>query len=364
MFRSTDEASRRSGMPVSHARCFQRVANELDCMIASRAVGIYATGLILENYASKGFHVKTKSCNWGPMAGFVLSDPRFSKKGETGVRSQREATHLALSQGATEMPVSITDRRRKELEEMGCMERVGGSINAMVYSAHPQGSQNVMRFVLQRKMDGVPGARGLQMWAVCYDRHETAMPGSPFAAATAGDTDALIPVMALVDPQCDPSVRGTYRSAMTGDYDLWGIWPAASQYSPRGEDRRSVPDSERRPLSFEAFEKQEDPELGNITGRGIRVKDQLNAAIRAAGYTGGKMIHHSDETGRPQVFDVEMEFIAFIPGQDGQARFVETMAEYRELMRECVENYSISLNGAWQRSLGFGASMGGNYEWS
>ncbi|MGB1256319.1 MAG: anthrax toxin-like adenylyl cyclase domain-containing protein [Thiolinea sp.] len=361
MIKNTSLASQRSGMPLSHARCFQQVANNLNCMIASRSVGIYATELILENYASKGFHVKTKSCNWGPMAGFVLSDPRFSKKGEKGVGSQRKATHKALSHGANEIPVYITDRRRKELEAMGCMTRAGGNINAMIYSAQPRGG-NAMRFVLQRKMDA-PGARGLQMWAVCYDRGETAMPGSLSAPTSPGVKGELLPVMALVDPDCDSSIRGTYRSAMTGDYDLWGIWPAASQYSPRGLDRRPVPESDRRPHSYQTFSKHEDPNLGNITARGIQVKDRLNAAIRSAGYTGGNMVHHSDETGRPQVFEVEMEFIAFIPGEDGRARFVETMTDYRALVGECIRDYSISLNGSWHRALGFGASQGGNYEW-
>lgn len=362
MIRSTHRASELSGMPLSHAQSFQQVANSLQCMIASRSVGIYATGLILENYASKGFHVKTKSCNWGPMAGFVLSDPRFSKKGAAGVRSQREATHKALAGGATEIPVYITDRRRNELERMGCMTRCGGNINAMVYSANSKGSSSPMKFVLERKMDGVPGARGLQMWSVCYARGETAMPSSVTAPTRAGAHGALLPVMALVDPNCHPNARGTYRAAMTGDYDLWGIWPAAAQYSPRGLDRRPVPESDRRPLPYKAFS-AEDPELGNITGRGILVKNRLNTAIRGTGYNGGNMVHHSDETGRPQVFEVEMEFIAFIPGQDGQARFVKTMSDYRALVKECVASYSISLNGAWQQALGFGASKGGNYEW-
>jgi hypothetical protein len=181
--------------------------------------------------------------------------------------------------------------------------------------------------------------------------------------------------VALVDPLCGRSVRGTYRSAMTGDYDLWGIWPASSKrnekkygkprkvpYQPRGIDRRPVPQSDRRPLSFKTFDKLEDKHLGNITGRGIQIKDKLNEAIRAAGYSGGNMVHHSDETGRPQVFEIEMEFIAFIPGEK-HARFVATMADYRALMKKCFQKHSISLNGAWQRTLGFSASKGGNYEW-
>jgi len=53
----------KTGIPALHADAFQEVADGTDTVIASRAVGIYATGLILEGYASKGFHNKAKSCN-------------------------------------------------------------------------------------------------------------------------------------------------------------------------------------------------------------------------------------------------------------------------------------------------------------
>src|SRR5687767_8456368 len=95
MIRNTSLACQMSGMPIAHARGFQQVANDSRCMIASRSVGKYATTLILEGYASKGFHVKAKSCDWGPMAGFVLSDPRFGKSGTT-LAFQRELVHSAV----------------------------------------------------------------------------------------------------------------------------------------------------------------------------------------------------------------------------------------------------------------------------
>jgi hypothetical protein len=363
MVKDTKLAAKEAGFPLSHAHCFQQVANQLNCMIASRAVGIYATGLIEENYASKGYHVKTKSCNWGPMAGFVLSDPRFSKKGIAGIVSQRRATTKALSEGATEIPVYISDVRRKELERRVWMSFVGAgsNINNRHYTANSSGGY-IMRFTLQRTMSA-PGANGMQMWAVCYALDERSMQSSIWAPNLATSADSLLPVMALVDPQCSPALRRSYRSAMTGDYDLWGIWPSASEYSPRGLDKRPVPQSDFRPLSYEVFEKHEDKHLGNITQRGIKVNNLLNAAIKSAGYAGGNMVHHSDETGRPQVFDVEMDFIAFVPNEDGCARFVETMSDYQALIRHCVGKYSISLNGAWQGALGFGATNAGHREW-
>ncbi len=56
----------------------------------------------MESYASKGFHVKSKSCNWGPMAGFVLSDPRFTKTGSEreAMEGQRKEVQKAIKGGA------------------------------------------------------------------------------------------------------------------------------------------------------------------------------------------------------------------------------------------------------------------------
>lgn len=356
MIKNTYLACRRSGMPYRHGQCFQRVSNQMNCMIACRSVGIYATGLISGNYASKGYHIKAKTCNWGPMAGFVVSDPRFSKKGIEGVKMQREAIHKAMLRGGSEIPLYITDQRRKELEVMGCMKRAGGTINQMIYSACPPGAGKVILFVLEREVIGVKGARGSQMWGVYYGRKEITMPSSFTASTMAPDKGSLFPVMALVDPQCAPAVRGSYRSAMTSDYDLWGIWPVVSEYNPDTLDRRSVPFSNKVPQTKQMFLQYGDPNLGNITCRGILVNNQLNNAIRASGYTGGNMVHHGDETGRPFVFDIEMEFIAFIPNQDGIARFVESIDDYHTLMYECIIDYSVSLNGSWQRVLGFSST--------
>jgi hypothetical protein len=57
-----------TGIPPTHAAAFQYVADQKGCMISSRAAGINATDLILANHASKGYHNKAKSCDWGPTA--------------------------------------------------------------------------------------------------------------------------------------------------------------------------------------------------------------------------------------------------------------------------------------------------------
>ena len=93
------------GKLAAHSAVFRTVANETGCVNASRAVGIYATGLLRDGYATKGFHNKAKSRNRGPMAGFVLSDPRFTKRGDSreAMEAQRRGPFKAFKEGAGEV---------------------------------------------------------------------------------------------------------------------------------------------------------------------------------------------------------------------------------------------------------------------
>jgi hypothetical protein len=348
-------------MPLSHARCFQQVANQTNCVISSRSVGKWATGLLLENYTSKGFHVKAKSCDWGPMAGFVMSDPRFTKRGAApdARESQRKDVHSAIyKENAGEMQIFLTDNRRKFLEEKGCIARAGGNINEMVYAGKSRDGYS-MRFVLRREMDG-PGARGLQLWAVFYDSGEAALPSSP-AAPSRPDGKNLLPVMGLVDPHCPAALKNTYRAAMTGDYDLWAVFPASGQFEHSGLDQRPVPGSHRYVVPGPIFSRHEHKHEGNITPRVRSIRHLLNAAIQNAGYTAGEMVHHSDEAGRPFVTEVELQFIAFIPGEP-EARFIANLDDLRLFMAEVVKGYHITFNPGWQRQLGFTTTPAGNWE--
>ena len=361
MIRNTQQACDVSGMPLAHATCFQQVADNVNCVIASRSVGKFATGLILENYASKGFHVKAKSCNWGPMAGFVLSDPRFTKRGmsRTALEKQRKDIQNAMRGGATVTQVFLSNQRKTYIENLPSVVELNHTINTYEYRATSPDGGNV-RFVLERQMNA-PGTAN-QMWGLYYANGERPMPADLTAPVAAANN--LFPVMALVDPLCDRNVFGTYRAAMTGDYDLWGVLPPVAgndRYDPQGDDRRPVPGANRFVLPIRDFIRHEDPHMGNITPRMADIKNRLNNRIRAAGYTGGNMVHHSDEAGRPMVDEVEMDFIAFIPNQ-AQARYVANMQDFFEFQREVLRGYQLMINPGWGRQLGIGATPGGSWE--
>ena len=60
---------------------FTVAAQSLQSIISSRTPGGAALTLIEEMYDLKGFFIKSKSCDWGPMAGFVCMLPCFNKAG-------------------------------------------------------------------------------------------------------------------------------------------------------------------------------------------------------------------------------------------------------------------------------------------
>jgi len=346
-----------TGMPETHGRVFQAIADQTHCVIASREVGRWATGLLLESYATKGFHNKAKSCPWGPMAGFVMADPRFTKNPD--IAGQRGDLRKAVKSGGSEVQLYITDERRKALEgPLGRITRSGGNINEMIYTA-PSPNGPVMRFALRRTMDA-PGANGKILWAVLYARGEVRLSNdlsSPNKPARGAD---MLPVMAMIDPACPVAVRDTYRAATTGDYDLWAVFPRRKSYSQTGADRRMVPGSDRFRQNLTAYITNEDEHRGNLTPRIAQIRNAINSGVRARGYTGGDVVHHSDEAGRPMVSSIDFPCIAFVPGVEPYC--IESVGDLRQFLPELSFKYVLALNPGWHRQLGIGVSKGGSYE--
>jgi hypothetical protein len=68
-----------SGIVKQHAHKIAEIAKSRNEFILIRPVNKDATQLIEENYGTKGLHIKPKSSNWGPQAGFICVDSNLSK---------------------------------------------------------------------------------------------------------------------------------------------------------------------------------------------------------------------------------------------------------------------------------------------
>jgi len=69
------------GITKNCALAFSKTAEDNNCIVMTRTPGKACLQLLEEGYDAKGFHVKAKSCNWGPMSGFICVHPLFNKKG-------------------------------------------------------------------------------------------------------------------------------------------------------------------------------------------------------------------------------------------------------------------------------------------
>ena len=336
-----------TGIPYTHAQAFQQVADRTRNAISSRAVGIYATDLILENYASKGFHNKAKSCNWGPMAGFVLDDPRFTKVGGSarGVHEQGEALMHAISEGACEVPLFISDNRRQWLIKKRLCHFVDrDSDSYTLYAVSPWG----LRLDFRLMRDKPRGAKE-KMWAVQYRRSDR------LGVRSSGSAGAgWIPVMAMRDPLCAVHASD-YRAATTGDYDLFAVWARRENYRPDSADKRMVSHARlEENIRRKMPDTGEDRHLGNVTPRVLAVRDALNIAIQRRGYSSGNMVHHSDEGGRPFVGDIDLPIFAVIPGRSACYALPSVAGLRQFITAELNREYAPVFSPGWMKQLVFG----------
>ncbi len=87
---ATTEQMRAEGFPEGLQTAFKTTAEEMNCVILSRVPGGATTELIAAGHDLKGFFIKAKSCDWGPMTGFLCQVPAFNKKGVRGIKHNAE----------------------------------------------------------------------------------------------------------------------------------------------------------------------------------------------------------------------------------------------------------------------------------
>lgn len=80
----------KQGFPAKMIQAFEGVADVLNAVVATRVPGGATTALIEARHDLKGYFIKAKSCNWGPMSGFLCRNPAFNKNGANGISFNQE----------------------------------------------------------------------------------------------------------------------------------------------------------------------------------------------------------------------------------------------------------------------------------
>ena len=385
------------GFPLSHGELFQAVANQLDMVISSRALGRACTQLVDEGYAMKVFRIDTKSCDWGPMMGFVCMDPRLSKmgsaiddvaanKGHTADAVSGEIPHHLSHPDPGEgegwragvVPIAISSRRRVRLAAgiVGKqIEQRWVNDNLIRGVARFDNSQLTLLYLLSHLPPGEDPNYGRVMaetWGIFIDPdkgfQQIYAPSVPGVWRKIGGKyhEALL---GLANPG---SAGKGYKACVTGDYDLFGVWPknevlgrdafrpsataiavGASSLLATGQAMQ-VPAHVDRQWDTRRMESDGNQHfmLGNITRRINLVKVLLNSQLQAGVAAGnGQCVHHSDETGNPtgklqKSLDKSMPIIVFRPRLN--ALGIESMSEFAALVGQCrKDGYAVRLRKDW-----------------
>ncbi len=255
-----------TGFVVKHARACQDVADRTDCFIFFRAPGSAAQGLIAENYSMKGFRIDTKSCDWGPICGFVCADPRLSKPGDKGIsyRVKNIAwTHDALTGHINEkffgnpagedvaawkagvMPIVISGERFDHLRQAGILQEVravgAGSFEGTSSQTFTNGGGQTERLTLPWRLIPVGNARNPWLhvdgegWA--QNHFVLCLQGRNFRQLYPAEVSKPIlfrgyeTILGLINPGTE---RRGFKACVTADYDLFTIWPSR-QDAMRGQ---------------------------------------------------------------------------------------------------------------------------------
>jgi hypothetical protein len=351
----------RTGLVAEHLPKLQALAERENLIIAFRPVERYATQLIAEGYPTKDFHIKGKSSDWGPMAGFIPVDQTFSK--------------------LNGRPRAIEKFNAKVLESLNLPpDRPGGAARAA--SGPLTVSEARLQYLAEQGLITLrpgPGERGT-LEARGRDGRDYTFTAIPERGGYRIEHDGM-PLYVL----CDLATR----KGITADYDLLLVAPHIGEYGELdgvplkdtshdvfkarmenyasfkagGVDALPAPlrDAYLDPAKFYA---KAHKDMGNTSARTIALIPKLNralgranelheSALPAASRPGPPLVHHGADAANPFTEPgANYPATFFFPSQIGELEkvvLVENSQALAYVIQQAKDQgYQVPLNPQWE----------------
>ena len=389
-----------NGMTKPDMEASLRVAKCLGEVIVYRSTGRWSLRWLERGYPSKNFHVKGKSSDWGPQAGFVPYDGIYSKVGadpskaaagsEANKKGEKEGfaspQQLRFTRAEIDMQLKLECNGRTALDTVQSL----ATSDHLLLSASRTKDKKVFTFIAKKS--------GLD-YDIFVLPADAKVPNAFVLAEqiTRGRSEAR-PLLVMVSEE-----SGANRKPMTGDYDLMAICPLHANYMSRSLKEYSKPALElnesvahkAHALTGQTFGAglpldkvldmrlntgstaklkpdankpwEEHPDMGKLTPRILRCINMLNVEMGAVGPNSAlRRVHHNAESHRHGNFgalksrDMENEnegfpLTAFHPkpiGRYGEVCTIENMTEFREYAADLNEaGYFVPKNWTWNMSI-------------
>ncbi|MFT5707845.1 MAG: hypothetical protein ACI9ES_002146 [Oceanospirillaceae bacterium] len=323
-----------NGMPIADMEACSRVADKLNEVIIFRSTGPWSMRWIKRNYPTKNFHVKGKSSDWGPQAGFVPYKGEYSKVGHDTEKAAKgtKANDKGMREkfaGKTHLTLSLDELQIQLTKPAGKPSR-----NAIYYMNRIPDSEDYLLFGT-RSGDRQPFAFRAVKSGPAYKIYVYSRKAGMIPKKLMFENPDPLEVMTS-------SEVGAGNKPMTGDYDLMAVCPTWGDYGSTTHKPTSKPGlvfsgmGQQSGLTFEAgsrldkvldmrtntgarpkggdtsstFQKKtpgswdnEHRDMGNLTPRILRCINQLNAAMGASGSKAPfRKVHHNAESHRNHIF--------------------------------------------------------------
>lgn len=374
------------GIPKRHAEAFVEVAEDQNCIIVSRIPGSACLDLLEAGYDAKSFHIKGKSCDWGPMAGFVCLDPLLNKKGLEGAAKnakehKKSLTNLYEGNTAGFTPIQIEQDHLNNLIKKEVIKVSEDSTNCLLgtvqkdnlkfsFMLEKNGTLWSLYYCLEEAYQTIKKAWTADDFVTAFTSQlggelkeeksaykvvaEKLIETCPEASWKTLKNKRYVPVLAMTNPNLHYS-EGDYHNAITGDYDLFAVWPFGRDET---DDRvAGMKESTKNNKIIKAESKGEIGKVvGNISERIYDIAQRVNSAINQKQPQPNR-VYHSDEGGRPFVEDVDLPVAVFTPKayekSGGYMGFIiSNIADLGKLMEYHVQQgYTIFVNKGWPDSL-------------
>lgn len=298
-----------------YSEALQKTADKYHVVIGLRTPNKFGEVHLREGFPTKNFHVKAKSSQVGPTAGFITEKAIFSKVGQNHAAEHQREIQKAVQKGAKLIDLHLSPTQIKNALDNGLMLQLGDG----KYSASYHGQE--FNFSIQPPNN------------IVIDLHD----GKPVKVLTnPPEVDENGKPIVSDDPDSD-------LKPITADYDLFAVIPRKNQsvndrnvsVLPRlVVQPKTVRDGKVEPLDItkkpdsafaQALLKFTTPDLskldlnkGNFHNFGSAIINDINLNAQEEGYTGGKLVWHGDEMENPfsNGFNSSDSPIFFIPHQD------------------------------------------------
>jgi hypothetical protein len=327
-----------NGMKKDDMVAAARVADRLNEVIIFRSTGPWSRRWIELGYPTKNFHVKGKSSDWGPQAGFVPYNGVYSKVGSDptkALKGTQANDHGLHDNFAARTQLTLT---RQEIEKQAKDPEEDPPRKAIDKILPIAGSEDLIliatrtgdhkEFAFRAVFDKAAGAYRIEVYderlgANFYKLFEKR--GAPLLVMTSSEA-------------------GANNRPMTGDYDLMAVCPSWNDYGSLSFKAVSKPGLNfvgkglQPGLSFPGMQRGTEGELGsrldkvldmtsttgaraprdatgkpragiggaehsdmgNLTPRILRCINELNAEM--GGNTPFRRVHHNAESHRNEIF--------------------------------------------------------------